>query len=129
MDILSLEMSAGGYGHILVNQISSGYPNQQSVNQNQSQVLIWQFHLSLWLPSSPSQSRSLVSLLRSCVPFVVLIIRGLLLITPWAMECQKDLIKLTFICLVLLRTIRSPIGSPTYLPWSMHITLHAPLHN
>ena len=40
MDFLSLEMSAGGYGHLLVNQISSGYPNQESVNQNHSQVLI-----------------------------------------------------------------------------------------
>ena len=64
-------------------------------------------------------------LLRSCVSLLVLISRRLPLITPWAMECQNDLIKRSLICSVLLKMTKSLTGSRTCLPWSMHITLHA----
>ena len=66
-----------------------------------------------------------VKLLRSCVPFQTFISRGLLLITPWAIECLKDLIKHSLICSELLRMTRSLTGRPTCLLWCMHTTQHA----
>ena len=45
------------------------------------------------------------------LPLLVLISRGLPLITPWAMECQNDLIKCSLICAVLLRMTKNLTGS------------------
>ena len=64
-------------------------------------------------------------LLRSCVPLQTLISRGPLLITPWAIECLKDLIKRSLICLELLRMTKSVTGTPTCLFCSMHTIQHA----
>ena len=56
-------------------------------------------------------------LLRSCVPLLVLISRGLPLITRWSTECQNDLIKHSLICSVLLKVTKSLTGSRTCLAY------------
>ena len=60
-----------------------------------------------------------VKILRSCTPLQTLISQGLILITRWAVECQKGLIKRSSICLELLRMTKSLTGRPTCLLWSM----------
>ena len=95
MDFLFLEMSAGGYEHILV--ITDRFTRYaQAIHRRKQQPESYLITLSCLsvitvFPLAftvTNVATSKAKLLRSCVPLPALISRGPLLITPWATECQ-----------------------------------------
>ena len=127
MEFLSLKMFAGCYEHILVitdhlTRYAHAIPTRNQSAKTNARILFDNFTCQYGFPSQlhSDQGRIFESeVIKKLCSMQKMINQGIILITQWAMKCQKCLIKRSLICLEPLRMTKSLTGKPTCLLWSM----------